>query len=248
MTMKRPFISPSPPPGIRLYAIGDIHGRFDLMTRLLESIKAEADRATVPSKLIFLGDYIDRGLQSRAVMDGLLSLNYDEQEAPVFLLGNHEQVLRDLIETKDRALLQNWLRYGGRETLLSYGMRPQTLSGHVYEADLIEELIALVPDSHHAFLKAMPLCASFGDYFFCHAGVRPFVPLETQKQEDLLWIRHEFLYHPLPFDKIIVHGHTICDAVEFKPNRINLDTGAYATGCLTALGLEGTKQWLLQTR
>ncbi len=193
-------------------------------------------------RIILLGDYIDRGLYSRQIIDFLNDWQEREGDNLIFLMGNHEQVMRDIIYGKRTDLMENWLRFGGRETLLSYGIRP------VEEPqELVKELIGKLPASHAEFLDKLPLSATFGDYFFCHAGVRPGVSLDRQEEQDLVWIRHEFLDYRGSFGKVVVHGHTISPDVEFRGNRIGIDTGAYATGRLTALALEGTKQWLIQT-
>jgi serine/threonine protein phosphatase 1 len=194
---------------------------------------------------VFLGDYVDRGLYSRQVIDRLIVLRDREKEPPVFLLGNHEQVMRELLRGRDGGLLEDWLRFGGRETLMSYGVNVPpggSLLG------IVAALRDKMPPSHVDFIERLETSAVFGDYFFCHAGVRPGIPLAAQKEEDLVWIRYEFLMNKEPHEKMIVHGHTISPEPEMRPNRINIDTGAYATGHLTTLGLEGTKQWLLQTK
>jgi serine/threonine protein phosphatase 1 len=233
----------STPAGLRLYAIGDIHGRLDLLEQLLEKITADcASLEQAEARLVFLGDYIDRGVYSRQVIDILLHLKATLRPAPVFLMGNHEQVMRTILLESDQVLLQDWMRFGGRETLLSYGIPP---IGD--PAAIIKLLQQKVPPAHLDFLTGLQVSAVLGDYFFCHAGVRPGVALDAQSEQDLVWIRHDFLTSQKPHGKMIVHGHTIAPQVEFRPNRVNVDTGAYATGCLTALALEGSKQWLLQT-
>jgi serine/threonine protein phosphatase 1 len=242
-----PAAAPTVPANTRLYVIGDIHGRADLLEQLNARIEQDSQTAGKAAiRRIFLGDYVDRGLSSRQVIESLIALKAKEKTPPVFLLGNHEQVMRTLLQQPENEdLMQNWLRFGGRETLLSYGVRAPLAGGK--SSDIIAELIARMPPSHIKFLESLTLSATYGDYFFCHAGVRPGVDLKAQNEQDLIWIRYDFLDHKKPFGKVVVHGHTICRQVEFKPNRIDIDTGAYATGCLTALGLEGTKQWLLQT-
>jgi len=240
-----PPTAPSVPDNLRLYVIGDIHGRVDLLTQLMEKIDKDARKTKAKTRKIFLGDYVDRGLHSREVIDFLLALRGRESEPPVFMLGNHEQVMRELLRGRDGGLLEDWLRFGGRETLLSYGVPAALLTGPL--TGVIKSLREKIPPAHVDFLEKLENSVTIGDYFFCHAGVRPGVPLERQTEQDLTWIRTEFLMHTKPFDKMVVHGHTINPQVEFRANRINIDTGAYATGCLTALALEGKKQWLLQT-
>jgi len=230
---------------MRLYVVGDIHGRIDLLQQLVDKINEDSRKTSVPSRKIFLGDYIDRGLHSRQVLDFLIDLKKKEERPPVFLLGNHEQVMREILRTRKRDLLVNWLRFGGRETLMSYGVSPSVLNGNPQQ--VVHSLIEHTPPAHALFLAKLKTWATFGDYFFCHAGVRPGIPLEAQSEQDLVWIRRDFLDHEDSHGKMVVHGHTIRPQVEFKPNRIDIDTGAYATGRLTALALEGDKRWLLQT-
>ena len=237
-------IIPATPEGLRIYAIGDVHGRLDLLKQLREKIEADAKTTQSKIQLIFLGDYVDRGMQSRAVIDYLIEWKAEENP-PIFLLGNHELIMRNIMGQANESLLGDWLQYGGRDTLMSYGVRPQKITGHPTE--LIAELVEKVPSSHRDFLESLQVSASIGDYFFCHAGVEPGIPLDQQKQESLVWIRQKFLASTALHGKMIVHGHSISLEAEFRPNRIGIDTGAYATGKLTALGLEDIKQWLVQT-
>jgi serine/threonine protein phosphatase 1 len=232
------------PSGLRLYAIGDIHGRDDLLGQLLEKIDKDAKEHKGKLRKIFLGDYLDRGLYSRQVIDRLIALRETEKDPPIFLLGNHEQVVRELLRGRNGNLLADWLRFGGRETLMSYGISvaPGNISG------IVSALREKMPPPHVDFIERLETHAIIGDYFFCHAGVRPGVDLSAQDERDLVWIRAEFLLHKEQHPKMIVHGHTIAPEPELRPNRINLDTGAYATGRLTALKLEGNKKWLLQTK
>lgn len=235
---------PSLPSGLRLYAIGDIHGRVDLLTQLIRKIETDNQSRKGKSRLLFLGDYIDRGLFSRQVIELLLQLRKKVKPAPIFLLGNHEQVMREVLRG-DEMLLLSWMHWGGRETLLSYGVTPPANEKEVKAAQA--NLAAKTPKEHQDFLDLLENSAEYGDYFFCHAGVRPGIGLYDQNEQDLIWIRHEFLKHEGDFGKIVVHGHSISMQPEILANRINIDTGAYATGTLTALGLEGSKQWLIQT-
>jgi serine/threonine protein phosphatase 1 len=237
--------SPSLPSGLRIYAIGDLHGRLDLLEQLLEKLAEDRKGFKGESRLIFLGDYIDRGLYSRQVIDRLIQLPTEEKYPPTFLMGNHEHVIRELVHGGPEKLLSDWLRFGGRETLLSYGLSPATLMSDL--SSILAEFREKMLRTHIIFLDGLTLYTEFGDYFFCHAGVRPGIDLYAQSTQDLVWIRRDFLEYEKPFAKMIVHGHTISPEVEFAKNRINVDTGAYATGCLTALGLEGTRQWLIQT-
>lgn len=234
------------PEDMRLYAIGDIHGRDDLLADLLNRIGADArHQPSDRNILIFLGDYIDRGLQSREVLDRLTGDPMPGFER-VFLKGNHEQALLQFLD--DAAFGRTWKYYGGLETLHSYGIKELTLSDDPADFEHARErLEEILPQSHRHFLETLGLTAEFGDYFFTHAGVRPGVSLNRQIEEDLLWIRDDFLESHASFGKIVVHGHTPKEEVVFRRNRIGVDTGAYMTGVLTALVLEGASRRLLQT-
>lgn len=235
------------PEGMRIYAIGDVHGRDDLLERLLGQI--EDDAASDPVKrnmLIFLGDYVDRGLQSKAVLDRLSGDLIPGFER-VFLKGNHEQAMLQFLE--DAAFGKTWKYYGGLETLHSYGVTELTRTDDPAAFEHARErFAAALPDAHLHFLKSLALSVEFGGYFFAHAGVRPGVPLNRQIEEDLLWIREGFLDSDRSFGKTVVHGHTPGEEVVIRSNRIGVDTGAYMTGVLTALVLEGTNRRLVQTR
>jgi serine/threonine protein phosphatase 1 len=240
-----PDFTPTIPSGLRVYAIGDIHGSLELLRDLLAKIDAENAALPGRTQFVFLGDYIDRGLYSKQTFDFLLQWRDTQKSPPIFLMGNHEQVMLNLLNNKDLELLKNWLQFGGRETLMSYGVNPSLA---VTDTDaLFAAMVVKVPKEHVELVGSMKLSATFGDYFFCHAGVRPGTKLAEQAERDLCWIRQDFIRHTGMFEKMIVHGHTIASEAEFMPNRIGIDTGAYATGRLTALGLEGSKQWLVQT-
>ncbi|MBY8826824.1 metallophosphoesterase family protein [Hephaestia mangrovi] len=231
------------PEGQRVYAIGDIHGCLGLLDDLVGQIEAD-DRArgTAQTQLVFLGDLVDRGPDSAGVVDRLIGLA--EARGNVrFILGNHEEIfLRSL--AGDMESLRLFVRIGGRETILSYGV-----SEHDFERTDYTELLALlqahVPQRHIAFLEAFEDRIEIGDYVFVHAGLRPGVPIEDQKRADMRWIRSSFLDSDAEFGKLVVHGHSISDGVIERPNRIGLDTGAFATGRLSAIGLEGTDRWFL---
>ncbi|MBX3489225.1 metallophosphoesterase family protein [Parvibaculum sp.] len=231
---------------MRLYAVGDIHGRDDLLEALMALVEADAARAPDLHKvLIFLGDYVDRGLQSKAVLDRLTG-DFAPGFERVFLKGNHELALRQFME--DAAFGRSWKYYGGLETLHSYGITELTLSDDPADFERARQHFnETIPDKHREFLDNLQLTAEFGDYFFVHAGVRPGIALHRQIEEDLLWIREEFLDSSSTYGKVVVHGHTPRETVEFRPNRIGLDTGAYMTGVLTALVLEGEERRLIQT-
>lgn len=241
-----PALSPRAPDGMRLYAVGDIHGRDDLLGALMALVEADAAGAPDLRKvLIFLGDYVDRGLQSKAVLDRLTG-DFAPGFERVFLKGNHELALKQFMD--DAAFGRSWKYYGGLETLHSYGITELTLSDDPADFERAREHFReIVPDKHLNFLDNLALTAEFGDYFFVHAGVRPGIALHRQIEEDLLWIREDFLDSSSAYGKVVVHGHTPREAVEFRSNRIGLDTGAYMTGVLTALVLEGDERRLIQT-
>jgi serine/threonine protein phosphatase 1 len=227
---------PRVPPGIRIYATGDIHGRADLLDAMFKRIDADmADHPIHHSIEIYLGDYIDRGPASRQVLDQLVQRNRANQT--IFLKGNHETLLTRFIV--EPTVLKDWQRLGGIETLMSYGITPSLNTNTTGQAQLAAELDQALPESHRQFLGSLKTSFTFGDFFFVHAGVRPGIPLAKQREEDLLWIRNDFLLCEDEFGKIIVHGHTPVPQPDIRPNRINIDTGAYATGQLTCLVLEG---------
>ncbi|WP_400767624.1 metallophosphoesterase family protein [Methylosinus sporium] len=229
------------PPDLRIYAVGDIHGRADLLDTLARRIEAELDAAPVETLTIFLGDYIDRGLQSSTVVEWLSRRDFPTPF--IALRGNHEEIFMRFLE--DESVLEGWRKFGGVETLHSYGVDVSSIMrGRNYE-EARRALTSRLPDHHLQFLQETRLTASFGDYFFCHAGVKPGVPLAQQKAEDLLWIREEFLSFEGRWEKMIVHGHTPVSEPDIQPNRINVDTGAFATSVLTAVVLEGDSRRML---
>lgn len=233
------------PDGQRVYAIGDVHGRLDLLDQLLETIEADdAARGSSQTQIIFLGDLIDRGPHSAGVVDRAMQLA--SRGAPCrFLLGNHEEVFLKVLEG-DLKALAFFARIGGRETILSYGVTEEEYRDADYP-ELLEIVQARVPAAHHAFIGGFEDMILAGDFAFVHAGIKPGVALADQRPGDLRWIRTEFLERGDEFEKIIVHGHTIAEEVEVRPNRIGLDTGAYASGKLTAMGFEGADRWVLDT-
>ena len=234
------------PDGLRVYAIGDIHGRLDLLDELLEILVADdqARGGSAETHFIFLGDLIDRGPESSGVVERLMAFAANRPNVR-FLMGNHEQVFLHAM-SGDRGAMRFFNRIGGRETLLSYGITEED-----YRALDFDELTALakakVPAEHLAFLSGFEKWIELGDYLFVHAGLRPGVPLEQQEASDLCWIRQEFLDHRESFDRIVVHGHSITEEIDVRANRIGIDTGAFASGRLTALGLEGAERWFLST-
>jgi serine/threonine protein phosphatase 1 len=226
---------PRVPDGVRVYAIGDIHGRADLLDGVLDHIDSDLAEAPVSDSLeIFLGDYVDRGPDSRGVLDRLVARNLTHRM--VFLKGNHETFLSQFVSKP--AILGDWQRLGGLETLMSYGLTPSINADTVTQAKLATALDQAMPPSHRRFLDDLRSSFTFGDFYFVHAGVRPGISLAKQREEDLLWIRNEFLLCEDDFGKIVVHGHTPVPQVDIRSNRINIDTGAYATGSLTCLVLE----------
>lgn len=228
------------PEGLVVYAIGDIHGRSDLLDRLHEGILADTTVRPAEERLIvYLGDYIDRGEDSAGVVDRLV-----EQPLPGFdavhLCGNHEDfLLRFLL---DERVAPHWLYNGGDATLASYGVPVENDWSRMQRS-----LVRALPRRHLAFLENLALSYEVGDYLFVHAGIRPGLPLDGQRREDLLWIRNEFLAATASHGRIVVHGHSIAHEAEFRSNRIGIDTGAYMTGRLTCLVLEGAEQLLIQT-
>ena len=238
------------PAGVALYVIGDIHGRSDLLGPLLRKIALDAIRLEPgsPRELIFLGDYIDRGPDSKGVLDLILStLQEREFWSTVTLKGNHEQAMLQFLA--DPQIWPDWSEFGARETLASYGVAPPARGGDPDDwARASRALNQALPDAHRRLLESLVLFVERGDYLFAHAGVRPGVPLEDKSEQDLLWIRDDFLRSRRRLAKVIVHGHTPAEAAYLGPHRIGLDTGAYATGLLTAVKLKGAERVLLQVR
>ena len=237
--VRRPEQRPAEiPQGLRVYAIGDVHGRADLLASVHEKIVADArSSARLEKRVVYLGDYVDRGPSSREVLEMLMSAPLAEFAA-THLMGNHEALLLQFLD--DAACGPEWLAIGGLATLLSYGV------GMAGDASMERKLLAAqhefrerLPKAHRKFLTRLRMHASIGDYFFAHAGVRPGIPLDQQSDTDLIWIRGEFLGSTSFHGKIVVHGHSYKTEPELLPNRIGIDTGAYATGRLTCLVLEG---------
>lgn len=238
--------APTVPEGTRVYAVGDIHGSAGLLMRLLARIEADnAEQDPAEVTLIFLGDYIDRGPASPEVLD-ILRGPHSFADRVICLRGNHEDALLNFIEDPVKGRI--WLDWGGMATLMSYGVRPSaTLTPEERLRAMGEQLDRNLPDEHRDFLKSLPLQETMGDYLFVHAGVNPRVPLGQQEAFDLTTIRAPFLDWGEPLGKMVVHGHSISEMPEFLPWRIGIDTGAYATGRLTALVLEGREQRILST-
>ena len=233
------------PPGVRIYAVGDVHGRFDLIAAL--GLLIDAHRlGHPPARVIevYLGDLIDRGPASADVIAHLLHRRGTRDV--VTLAGNHElMMMRALVEPET---FPDWLASGGRETLLSYGIPIARSTGSDLDWGAMAEAVRQrIPAEHLALCRHLVTSFALGDYFFAHAGVRPGQPLDQQLTEDLAWIRRPFLASQADFGAVVVHGHTPVVRPEVHSNRINIDTGAYATGHLTCLVLEGAEIDFLQT-
>ena len=234
------------PAGQRLYAIGDIHGRLDLLDDLLAKIDADdaARGAVGETRLILLGDLVDRGPDSRGVIERVMGLMASSSHVTC-LKGNHEELLIRSWEG-DRKTAGVFNRNGGRETMFSYGVDAKT-----YDAADLGELVDLVgshvPPQHIAFLDGLADWVQAGDYLFVHAGIRPGIPLDQQSASEMRWIRGEFTENRSDLGMMVIHGHTITEFTDEQVNRVGIDTGAYATGYLTAIGLEGGKRWFLET-
>lgn len=235
------------PDGLRLYAIGDIHGRRDLLEQMHALVDEDIRRAGAADwRVIYLGDYVDRGPDSRGVLDILASLRGDPRR--VMLAGNHDAAFLAFLDKPDlRGVFAN---NGGAETARSYGV-DMNFRDYADDPDALlrdhARLVATLPGVHRQFLEGLPHCISFGDFFFCHAGVRPGVALDRQSPDDLMWIRAPFLETDQLFAKVIVHGHTISPGPVTRANRIGIDTGAVKTGRLTALIIQGGQRAFLST-
>lgn len=229
---------PAVPAGERAYAVGDIHGRLDLFAALVEAIDAD-DAAAAPAEttVVLLGDLVDRGPDSAGVV--ALARSWQAQRRVRILTGNHEEMfLRSFSELE---MFRHFLRHGGRQTVLSYGVEPYAFQQTTME-EAQEMMRTAVPGEDVAFLESFEDMVRVGDYLFVHAGIDPRLSLDEQKRHDLRWIREPFLSHADPYGLVVVHGHTITDEPEDCGNRIGIDTGAFMTGRLTALALEGTSR------
>jgi serine/threonine protein phosphatase 1 len=236
---------PSLPADLRIYAVGDVHGRLDLLDQLLANIHSDMlSRPVAKAVFVFLGDYIDRGPFSRQTIDRLIELS--KKNECVFLKGNHELIAIKCLS--DPSVVDYWMRLGGMETLISYGViAAGSTSNTMRTVELQAAFHNALPKAHFRFLRDLQTSFACGDFFFAHAGVRPRVRLSHQTESDLLSIRKEFLESRQDFGKIIVHGHTPTYEVEAAPNRINIDTGAFATGRLTCLMIEGSSLSVMDT-
>ena len=247
--MTGPRKSAKTPPGRRIYAVGDIHGRADLLAAIMGRIRADgAHRRSAEQTIVFLGDYVDRGGASFNVVADLIAGAPEGFEA-VYLKGNHEDFLLQFLDAP--SILDQWVLNGGARTLESYGVdmsrRADSFGFSGDAAAVRRQFLDRLPDDHRRFFRRLQTRHEAGDYLFVHAGVRPGVPLAEQKESDLLWIRNDFLESDADFGKIVVHGHSIGTEPEIRPNRIGIDTGAYYTDRLTCLVLDGEERYFLHT-
>jgi serine/threonine protein phosphatase 1 len=231
------------PDGIRVYCVGDIHGRDDLLEEMAARVKGDMESGSFDEVVtVFLGDYVDRGLGSMPVVEKLSRGEWPT--SIVALAGNHEDLLLAFLE--DASVLEAWRSLGGLETLHSYGVNVRSaMTGRDF-GTIRQAFVARLPEGHRHFLANLKVSTTIGDYFFCHAGVRPGVPLDRQDREHLLTIRSPFLSSEAEHGKVVVHGHTPAVTPEVRPNRIGIDTAAYATNRLTCLVLEQCQQRFLQ--
>jgi len=236
------------PEGLRLYAIGDVHGRTDLLSQMHQRITDDLKRRPVDDwRVIHLGDYIDRGLDSAGTL-ALLIAYHDEHHAE-FLAGNHDRFLLDFLIDPETADFDLWMDNGGAKTLDSFGVDGRSAAFSSDERAcwrVYDQVTEAMPDGLPGFLGNLSLMLRFGDYAFVHAGILPGVPLEEQSADDLTWIREPFLSSEMDHGAVVVHGHTPVEAVEVRPNRIGIDTGAVFSGNLTCLVLDGAERALLQ--
>lgn len=242
----RPLDTARVPDGLRIYAIGDVHGRNDLLQSLLTQIEADDNaRGPADTQIIFLGDLVDRGPDSAGVIETAMALKTSGRRIR-YLLGNHEEVFLAACRKCDTKTLKFFLKIGGDATLQSYPITRNEYMALDYD-QLAERLATLVPETHLSFLESFEDQIIIGDYAFVHAGIRPGIALAEQKRSDMRWIKNEFTDHRGDLEKVIIYGHTIYDDVDERGSRIGIDTGAYASGKLSAIGLEAGERWYLQT-
>lgn len=228
----------------RIYCIGDIHGRFDLLLQLHAKIRSDVANYNHAVKIIYVGDYIDRGYESKKVIDYLLSDPFSGFES-IFLMGNHERVLLDFLREPEAG--SAWFSFGGLATLASYGVKISGIPSSAQLHELSRAFKEALAPAHLSFYQHLLPFYQQGAYYFAHAGVRPGVNLKHQKPEDLLWIRDKFLGSHKFHGKIIVHGHSVADKAVVLHNRIGVDTGAYASDILSCVVLEGMEQRIIST-
>lgn len=253
---KTPATPPRTPEDVCIYAIGDVHGRADLLTSLLEDIRKDAAQRKAGRKLVvMLGDYVDRGQDSKGVIDILIEGQANGLGGGlevVCLMGNHEDLMLKFLENPEDGAV--WIMNGGDAAMRSYGVSVPAIPQEADPFDLQAEFSRKLPNDHLDFLRTLKPCHEEGDYLFVHAGVRPGIPLSRQEPEDMMWIRDIFLESRRDHGKVVVHGHSVRfqpeefpeDAV--RPSRIGIDTGAYMTDSLTCLALEGEERRLIRTQ
>lgn len=233
-----------------VYAIGDLHGRLDLYEVLIGLIKADAAQLDHPEgkpTIVLLGDLIDRGPQSAGCIERSIRLTEEDWCQVESLKGNHEQALLQFLD--DAAVGPSWVQHGGAATLMSYGVDVAQADPSKGWASVQAAFAKALPEAHRAYVASMKLWWERDDYLFVHAGVRPGLALDQQTEADLLWIRHEFLRHERPHPKrVVVHGHTPRRDPDLHRWRIGVDTGAYASGVLTAIRLKGAERMVIQAR
>ena len=232
------------PDGKRVYAVGDIHGCLTELDALLAIIEDDTASFEGELQLVFLGDYVDRGPASKGVLDRLLAIPIGFKTH--YILGNHDQTLLDFLENP--SVFRDWRDFGGRETLMSYGVTPPRFDNEEAYSRARDMLRSVMPQTHLDFLRSLQYSVTIGSYYFVHAGIRPGVALDRQVPEDLLWIRYEFLLSNADHGVVVVHGHTPMEEPVKQSNRIGVDTGVYATGKLTAAVLEGTQCRFISTK
>ena len=246
-TLFRPDPAPraaAVPSGERVYAVGDIHGRLDLFSEMIRAIEADdAARGPADATVILLGDLVDRGPDSAGVLAA--ARDWQRRRRVRIVAGNHEEMFLLALEKED--VLRSFLRHGGRETVLSYPVDPAAYAAADF-AGVQELMRRAIPAADIAFMSGFEQAIRIGDYLFVHAGIAPGVPIEAQRANDLRWIREPFLSFAGDHGCMVVHGHTITHEPQLRPNRIGIDTGAFSSGRLTALALEGTDRWLIEAR
>lgn len=237
-------MQPCAPAGERIYAIGDIHGRLDLFERLVAQIERDDHtRGHARTTLVLLGDLIDRGPESAGVI--ALARKLTQNRAVEILQGNHEEML--LSSQTDVNAMLSFLRFGGLETIASYGASVESLAD--MSSEEVQTLMnSIIPAADFEFVAGFKKLVRIGDYVFVHAGLRPETPIDMQLGRDCRWIREPFLSHDGDFGAFVIHGHTITPEPDRRQNRIGIDTGAYMHGTLTAIGLQGTDQWFVQVQ
>ncbi|MEO0690217.1 MAG: metallophosphoesterase family protein [Pseudomonadota bacterium] len=235
--------APCVPDGTRYYVIGDIHGRLDLFEALIDAIEADDEQLPkADTRMILLGDLVDRGPDSAGVIERARQWQCERNVR--VLAGNHEEMFLNSFARPD--ILRHFLKHGGRETIMSYGLSKKQYAEMSLE-ELFEAILVLVPQGDLEYIEGFEDYIVAGDYMFVHAGIDPAVPIEEQKRGDLLWIRDRFLNYGGAFEKVVVHGHTISETVVDRGNRVGIDTGAFRSGVLTALVLEGDQRRVIQT-